>query len=159
MIGYEIENIIKTKTTWGVKKLFRGVFSSDNLPKYLPFGQSHTLICNHSPAQHPGTHWVAMFISNFGELTYFDSFGRPPLNDDIKNFVCNNSLTLIYNKVPLQGAMTRTCGLYCLYFIIKCCEGLDLPRILSVFNPFQPEYNDRFILNYFFEKTFYNELL
>ena len=147
MIGYEIESILN-RADWRVKGVFRGVFSKDTLPKYLPSGQAHALVCNLSHSKHPGTHWVAIYISPFGDLTYFDSFGRAPDVTEIDIFINNHARTVTYNRLPIQGSITRTCGLYCIYFIIKRCEGFGLTKILSIFHPFKPEVNDSLIIKY-----------
>ena len=152
MIGYEIEAIIKAKGDWRVKSLFRGVYSADNLPKHLPLGQGHGLICNLSATTQPGTHWIAIFISPFGDLTYFDSFGRECDVASINRFINVHARTLTYNKIPVQGSMSRTCGLFCIHFIMKRCEGFDLRRILATFHPFRPELNDRLVLSQYLHK-------
>ena len=146
MMGYDIETVLK-RSDWRVRSAFRGVYSIDNLPKNLPIGQAHALVCNLSPVAHPGTHWVAIHISAFGDVTYFDSFGKPPTIPEINLFINYHARTVTYNKIPVQGSMSRTCGLYCVHFIIKRCEGFSLSSILSSFHPFKPKYNDRFVLN------------
>ena len=150
MKGSEILQFIKQ--SWPVQNTFRGVFPSDRLPTHLPSGIRHAFICNLDKAHKRGTHWVAIFISTFGDITYFDSFGRPPYVKGILDFIRQHGRRLEYNKVPIQGALTRTCGLYCIYFVEQMCIGSSLKRFLHEFQTLNPAFNDNRIVQLFLHR-------
>ena len=66
-------------------KCFKGVYSSDMIPyfKDLPVN----FIVNTDPSYKPGEHWVVISIDKTGHGIYFDSFGLPPMKEDIFNFL------------------------------------------------------------------------
>ena len=74
---------------WTVKQIFRGVFSSDCLPKHVRKGVAHAFVINTDPHYKPGTHWVAVYVSAFGRATYFDSFGMLPFPQTIADIFCH----------------------------------------------------------------------
>jgi len=60
-------------------KTFLGAFPKDKLPKTRkPCG----LIINTDSSNNPGEHWVAIYTDN-NCSEYFDSFGLPPLQEEI----------------------------------------------------------------------------
>lgn len=131
MRGYELVRLLQKD--WLVRQIFRGVFSSDTLPR-LAKGTTHALIINLDEADGPGTHWVAVFINAFGGLTYFDSFGMPPFIPNIERFIKLNSRKVFFNTVPLQNFLSRTCGLWAIFFIERMSRGDSLHRLISCFN-------------------------
>ena len=128
---------------WSVKQIFRGVFSSDGLPKQVRKGVAHAFVINTDPHDKPGAHWVALYVSAFGRATYFDSFGMLPFPQTIADFLTYNQWTLRSNPVTLQSFDTSTCGLYCVLFIKYMCRGESLQNFLNLFKPHSPAYNDR----------------
>ena len=62
---------------------FIGGFPSDKLPepKQKPFG----MVVNLDPSTKPGSHWVAIYVSEFNVSEYFDSYGFPLQLQAIKN--------------------------------------------------------------------------
>ena len=143
MMGYELYELLQKH--WYVRSIFRGVYASDNLP-VLMSGVPHAFILNLDKQNQPGTHWCAIFISPHGHLTYFDSFGLPPLVPSIQNFIRKNSLTFNYNRLIIQDVFSTTCGLYAVYFIERVCRGDHLNGILSVFKTYSTFYNDKMII-------------
>lgn len=67
-----------------------------------------------------GEHWVALFLNlrnKTGE--YFDSFGLPPIQDDVTEFIARHCLHgCTYNTQILQDPTSQACGLYCIDFIL-----------------------------------------
>ena len=113
---------------WSVKQIFRGVFSSDGLPKQVRKGVAHAFVINTDPHDKPGTHWVAVYVSAFGRATYFDSFGMSPFPKTIADFLSYNQWTLRINPVTIQSFGASTCGLYCVLFIRHMCKGKKLTK-------------------------------
>ena len=125
--------------TISIKKLFRyfkcfnGVFSCDKLPykERLPIN----LIANTDPSYLPGKHWIGISINKKGRGIYFDSFGLPPINEDLYNFMeskCKKGWS--YNKTQIQNINSTTCGNYCVLFIIHSCQGISFKNFISVFH-------------------------
>jgi len=55
---------------------FDGVYSSDTL---LQCNRRPKLfVANTHTSDHPGEHWISIYIDRNGDGKYFDSFGRPP---------------------------------------------------------------------------------
>ena len=50
---------------------FNGVFSRDNLPTI----NDGAYVINLDEYSDIGTHWVALYVNNNNNVTYFDSFG------------------------------------------------------------------------------------
>ena len=114
-------------------KCFKGVYPCDKLPMYnqLPLN----IIINTDPSYKPGEHWVAVSINKDGKGTYFDSFGLPPLKEEIFNYLEEKSTQgWSYNKTALQNIVSQTCGHYCVLFIIFKCQGLSTRNFVSKFN-------------------------
>ena len=146
MKGYDILRLLQKD--WRVRRILRGVYSSDRLPQ-LARGIPHALIINLDKADGPGTHWVAVYISSFGDLTYFDSFGVPPFIPNIERFIRLNSRRVFYNNVTLQSLLSKTCGLWTVYFIERMCRGDSLHRLVAGFNTGSTLRNDNRIKSLF----------
>ena len=50
---------------------FNGVYSRDNLPEI----KAGVYVTNLDGYSDIGTHWVALYVNNDNDVTYFDSFG------------------------------------------------------------------------------------
>lgn len=91
----------------------------------VPHTPKSAYIFNTHPHWRGGQHWVALFISGWGFMEYFDSYGNPPP----PQLRLGTSYT--WNKVRLQGPLDIICGLYCLYFIHNRCVGRPIRDIIS----------------------------
>ena len=69
MDAYRIQKLLKQRCG----RIFLGVFAIDRLPKALLPRRPLLLVCNTAPRDHPGEHWITLFIDICGE--YFDSLG------------------------------------------------------------------------------------
>lgn len=112
--------------------LFVGVFSSNTLPHREP---PYCFITNTQPDNEKGEHWVAFWVEhNFVE--FFDSYGRSPENsmfpETFSNFVKNKKC--FYNNLILEGIFSKTCGHFCIYFIVLKSFGADFETILNTFS-------------------------
>ena len=145
MRGYELQDLLCRD--WYVRKSFVGIFPSNQLPRKVLKGESRAFVFNTDPHYKRGSHWVALFINSFGDATYFDSFGLPPIQASIKRFILNNSRSLRYNSIPIQSLVSKACGLFCIHFIRVMCRGGTLRDVLSHFNPYSQSFNDRKIKN------------
>ena len=144
MRGIEIARLLRR--CWKIRRVFKGVYASDNLPKHVRKGSASAFVINLDPSHEPGSHWVALYISPFGNATYFDSYGVGPLIPSIAGFISKHSQTFRYNTIVIQDIISRTCGLYCVHFIRKMAVGVTLSEFLSPFKPHHPRFNDKKIL-------------
>ncbi len=142
MEGHEIENILNNSP--GVKDIFRGVYSSDTLPKinkneFYPCG----FISNTDKADEPGEHWVAYFIESKNSLPeYFDSFGLPPLNKDLMSFLPDEKFK--YSDKCIQNILSSFCGYYAIYFILFRSNNYSYENILKHFKE-DTKLNDSYV--------------
>lgn len=92
-------------------------------------------IVNIEPSFKLGSHWIAIVIPYKGNAEFFDSLGKPPWFYGTKfvNFLINNGPNYVYNSKRIQQSGTDTCGLYCLYFILRRCLGRTYQEILEPF--------------------------
>ena len=125
------------------------VLACDQLPACLAADKASGFIINLDKQVEIGSHWVSLFYNGLGQFTYFDSFGFGPLSSEIVEFIKNNSTRpLLYNTRHLQTIVSKTCGLYAVYFILAKARGFSLQRVLYPFsNSAQRQYlNDIIIL-------------
>lgn len=108
---------------------FGGVISADEirkLPKKIPIG----FIMNLDKRNQPGSHWVAVYISN-DSIEYFDPFGKDPTDQfkkDITNFVNSMHLPIMMkfkiNKVQRQHGNSFKCGYHSIRFLDDRFRGI-----------------------------------
>ena len=100
------------------KKVFLGVFASDQLP--VSIKNNAALVVNTHPSCMPGQHWCAFYITSEC-VYYFDSYGQPPF---VKSFMtlmrCRKKQKIFGRRVQGSGPM---CGHYCLYFLLAMARG------------------------------------
>lgn len=100
------------------RNIFKGVFASDALPS--KFTLPAAFVINLSPKTEKGTHWIGLYIKPNGTAHYFDSYGFPPKNTSIRNFIRLHSNKLKYNKRQLQHLSSVKCGKFvCLFIVFK----------------------------------------
>lgn len=115
-------------------KSFRGVYSSDNLPKNIFEHESG--IVNLDKLYNPGTHWVAYYNHpNNKYVYYFDSYGLPP-SESIKKYLKTSNKQILYNTGEIQKFNSGMCGTYCVHFIKELEKGREFYDIL--YDPFEP---------------------
>ncbi|KAJ8046888.1 hypothetical protein HOLleu_05719 [Holothuria leucospilota] len=142
----EMDNIIE------IDRARNGVFPSDGLHHFNP-----TFPCsinvNTEQGHLPGSHWVAIFISQHRIRKYFDSHGLPPsVITDIGVFLNRVCIGQRYNKITLQGLFSTVCLQYAVYFLLHKSRGWGLRELTSWFTH-DPEVNDH-LVHGFIEKHF-----
>jgi len=118
-------------------KLYGGSFPCNCIPK--PTRKPIAFIVNTDKAGEPGTHWVALLLLDDGAGEYFDSFGLPPFEKSIINYIKDNCTKLVYNDKHIQNNTAKTCGLYCVKFIEARSLGIDMDMFLHMFSKLLPE--------------------
>jgi hypothetical protein len=112
---------------------FKGTYPRDMLPTInrLPA----CLVINTDPSNEPGEHWVAVFIDRNGSGEYFDSFGIPPLHEEILEFLHYNCPQgWLCNNITFQSIYSETCGMYCVIYLSSKCKGMSFNEFTALFN-------------------------
>ena len=92
------------------------------------------LIINTDNSDMPGEHWVAIFKNN-NKVEYFDSFGLPPLHEEIIHYLNNVSkMGWAYNTVTFKNEKSDACGMYCVMFLKLKFKGYKSTQIASLFS-------------------------
>lgn len=97
---------------------FIAVFPIDKLPKYLVAPAN--FIVNTHTHNLPGEHWLAVSYQKGGHVHAFDSFGvyyPHMLRDYLQRL--KRSCTVHYNNYQYQEINEKTCGLYCIAWLIS----------------------------------------
>ena len=106
------------------------VCSKDNLPSQKP-KDVRAYIINTDNSDKTGEHWLAVFFKENQEAVYFDSYGLPPIHEDIQVFLENNSKIWTVNTQRLQSLTSTVCGQYCIFALDALAKGYDLNRYLQ----------------------------
>ena len=112
----QIHNIL-SRLSW-TKDTFRGVYSSNTLPRKKIKDRPCTLVVNTDEEHEPGSHWTAIYLDSNGVGEYFDSYGLPPLSKHVVNFMNTNTKHWTFNKRQLQNVITTMCGPYVIFFLM-----------------------------------------
>lgn len=144
MNTHQIHHILSNEPT--TRKSFRGVYASDRLPKNPP--KPAALVANLDPHNLGGSHWVAFYLPSKGPAEYYDSYGTLPI-PPFEKLLGHNYRRSIRT---LQSPFSTVCGQYCIFFILKRCNGQSMHDIISSFGEDVTE-ND-FILNYYIKNRF-----
>lgn len=117
-------------------KDFKGVYALDQVYKVLPLIEPKSeggLILNLDKSGEPGSHWTCLYFNGGGnkpQICYYDSFGRPPKDEtlrDIKNIVkkldSDKHMKLKVNNIVNQDKSTVSCGYLCIKFLMDMFRG------------------------------------
>ena len=108
-----------------------------NLPKEFGF------IMNLDKSNKPGSHWVGVYVDtlNNNSIEYYDSFGREPTKDfmkQIKKLIDrlepNTYLKFKVNRIQDQNVKTSNCGFFCLRWMLDKATGKNFKESTR-FNP------------------------
>ena len=102
------------------KDRYGGVYSIDELPIWQ---RGRVYVINTDEQDKPGEHWVAVYDNE-----YFDSFGFPPMDKRLIQFLPKYT----YNATPLQRVLSNACGFYCVYYILQRARGNSAKDIIDV---------------------------
>lgn len=112
-------------------KSFIGVFPCDRIPSFHRLPAS--MIVNTDKHNERGEHWVAIYISDEKIGYYFDSYGLPPLNKEIEDYINANTTHWKYNQKGIQGLNSIKCGQFSVLFIILKTIGYTFNQITHLF--------------------------
>ena len=127
-----------------LRNIFVGVFPCNKIPKVekLPF----CLIANTKPHNHPGEHWVAIFVNKEGYGDFFCSYGLKP-DKVFVDFMGKHCVDWNYSQKCLQNIMSTTCGQYAVFFLHARANGLPLKKFMELFTKNQKE-NDTIVTTF-----------
>ena len=112
------------------KKSTAKVCAKDQLPRQNPI-HVKAYIVNTERSIKAGEHWVAVIFNNDGNVLYFDSYGLPPLETEIIDFLDNHSFSWSYNRQRLQSLQSKICGLYCIFTLDAAARGYNIQKYLQ----------------------------
>ena len=140
---YETEIRKKINSVLGKFCCFIGTYGRDEIPDVKK--RPAAIVINTALAHEEGEHWVALYINEDNECLYFDSFGLPPMHKEIQEYISRQSCSLKFNTVTLQtpASFSKTCGHYCIMFVVYLCRGHSFDELIALFS----------------RNTFYNDLL
>lgn len=130
-------------------KHWKGVFSSDNIPKFKK-DENYAIIVNLSRSNEHGSHFIVL-AQRRGQVFVFDSLALPYslLPQSIQKIMTHFNTISILTK-PIQSTHSLYCGFYCIYFILYLSlKELKLrlqfsPKLFSLTNLMS---NDNLCLN------------
>lgn len=125
-------------------KCYKGAFPCDLLPS--KFTLPACFVVNTDVSTEPGEHWIALFIDKNKHAEYFDSYGLPPINSHIINFLNQNSTSITYNTVTLQALNSSACGAYCILFLEFRAKNITYCDIINIFSK-NSKTNDEIAVN------------
>jgi hypothetical protein len=126
---------------------FNNVYAIDMLPS--SFTLPAIFIVNLDPHTLPGSHWVAIYISNLGYGEYFDSYGMKPLQHRLLYFLRLHTKYWTYNTCRLQGVISNVCGQYCCLYALYRASGQTMSAFTDEFTHANYCLNDRRVIKMF----------
>ena len=129
---------------------FHGIYAIDKLNFKLPDKECY-LICNTDESFRRGKHWIVIYInSKNGDVEYFDSLGKQPL-DKFVRFMRQDNRKILHNIKRVQGVSSDSCAFFCLYFIYFRCRGVSFKSLLNSFS-FSLNENEKYVTGFIKQK-------
>ena len=112
-----------------LKRVFRGVYAADQLPRQTEDGG---YIVNTDPHDRPGRHWLGLWVDQT-TCQVFDSYGLPlrVYEDPDLQLWWSQFATVVRSDKTLQALDSMACGHYTLQYLKAKANGVDLPTFLS----------------------------
>ena len=145
MLGWQLQAMLQ-RDGWTAKHLV-GIYALDekwDVPDHLPA----CFVINSDFKGGHGEHWVAVFIDRDGLAEYFDSYGTGPLEPIYQRLLSLGHDVIRFNTRMLQGPGSRSCGLYCVYFLRLRSYGISMQVINKPFREYDFAYNETLIRDF-----------
>jgi len=134
-----------------LSKRFQYVLPLDKFMQ-TDFPFSSSIIFNYDTSEKPGSHWVAVFISEKGKIEYFDSYGIKPITKELLSKICSLSNVMPrFNLIRFQSK-SFVCGQYCLIFLMLRARGFSFSFIQNLLLECSTPHERDHILNMFINK-------
>ena len=119
-----------------LKKVFVGIFASDELLKYDTTRHSPPMafIINTEPRDKPGQHWVALYIDSDSKAQFFCSYGSRPSSvilDFCRRYTCPPAT---FSMWSLQSPAASSCGPWTVLFLASRARGSSLLQFVQRFD-------------------------
>jgi hypothetical protein len=126
---------------------FLGVFPCDLYPTRIK--TTFSLILNTAPHNTSGEHFIAIRATK-KSVFYFDSFGEPPKNEQIKSFLSRiiKNRSFNWNEVQIQDDSSNFCGFYCLAYLMSAKKKMKHDRFINLFVEENKKENDKKVTNF-----------
>lgn len=115
-----------------LRHVWRGAYARDTFPQGPLVAGAYVI--NTDVSSGAGEHWVSVSKSGEGDesrVDFFDSLGRPP---SFYGMRFNERNAILFNDVRVQAPSTKTCALYCLFFLFWKSSGATMEEIISSFS-------------------------
>ena len=134
----EINKLLKNELS------FVGTFPRDNIPFVAQRPSSFVVNTDHSTFN--GQHWIAFHVDKKNVIYYFDSYGRKPIDNEIKATLRRyTNKPIKFSDMWIQGTMSDVCGEYCVLFILYMNRGFSMQHFLNQFSPSDTHFNDQLV--------------
>ena len=121
-------------------KYFQGVYPIDLLTSTLT--KPLIIIISLDKPYMPGSHCVAVCLSDFRYAEYFDSYGLPPYKLEIMAYLQRHSISCTFNRHILQGLTSNVCGHYCCIYALHRARGICVTSFVNILLPARYTCND-----------------
>lgn len=132
------------------RRSFQGVCPIDVLPRRVAYPCS--LVINTAASNSKGEHWTALYIDPFQKGVFFDSFGLPPRQQGLTNFLNTHCVYWRHSDLQIQSVLSDKCGKLCLYFLHQQARGVNLKRLLTPFDRLLLYKNDLWISDWYYRQ-------
>ena len=127
----ELHDLMKSDLL--ISKKMGGVISSDHLKTVSP-NEEKVYVVNTMPSDHPGLHWVALYVNvEQNLLEFWDPLGASPQKYGEYFRMFFNNYDYVYNTKRIQG-QEKTCGHFCVYYAYYRCRGYMMETIVNSFS-------------------------
>lgn len=126
----QISSVLKTDEL--CHQIFKGVLARDQFISLSHIEPSSLFVCNLDNSNEPGSHWITVYFSPSG-VEYFDSYGLPPIFEDLHKFLLRYDAKYTYNAFQLQSMDTTVCGSYCIIYALLRSRNFSLREVVSTF--------------------------
>ena len=134
---------------------FRGTYACNRIPD--PSTLPSAFVINTAPITSTsrvtkrnvveGKHWVVLILHATGKAEYFDSFGVGPTQSNIVEYIARHSKSLKFNNRLLQNPFSRTCGVWCIDYVLQRMKNNVSQRNYLTSFPADPLLSDRQVVN------------
>lgn len=144
MNSIQLDTILKNYEP--LKNIFIGVFSSNNIPKYVQ-QKNFCFIANTMRKGTRGEHWIACYSDTKNTIEYFDSFAEEP-NCDMRKSLLAKYSNVKQSRFVLQSSFSDTCGHYCICFLVLRARYGNFSSVLQKLHSLPVEGRDILLKNF-----------
>ena len=120
------------------------VYSRTNLPKI----KDEAFVIKLDEFKSIGTHWIALYMNDIFNATYFDSFGVEHISKEMKKVIGNKYIMKNIYRIQINND-SIVCGYFCIGFIDFMLTSKSLLGYTNLLSPKEYEQNDKIMLTHF----------